>query len=320
MNIGPYAVIKEVGHGGMGVVYEASDPKDSRTVAIKMIQSYAALDWRGRIGLVREARIAGQLCHPNIIKVYDIGQHKGWLYLVMEYLQGASLDRVIRSGDELPIQRKLQILIQLCDALNYAHTFGVVHRDVKPGNIFILSDGTVKVLDFGLATQVAVHDDRGFTGTIPYMSPEQVSRDEVDGRSDIWSAGVTMYELLTGRLPFRGTTATEVCNQILYDRAPAVDDSTRLACEFDLVFGRALAKHREARYPTAKAFGEELRKLARQLESTLPVTRENNARGHASGDSPETQPPTSGSGMSCMLRAAACLAVQRSCCCRYLAS
>jgi serine/threonine-protein kinase len=152
MNIGPYAVIKELGHGGMGIVYEASDPTDVRSVAIKMIQSYAALDQRGRIGLVREARIAGQLCHPNIIRVYDIGQYKGWLYLVMEYLQGASLDRVCRSGDALPIQRKLQVLIQLCDALNYAHTFGVVHRDVKPANIFIVSDGSLILVDFVLVT------------------------------------------------------------------------------------------------------------------------------------------------------------------------
>lgn len=287
MNIGPYAVIKELGHGGMGVVYEASDSTDGRTVAIKMVQSYAALDWRGRIGLVREARIAGQLCHPSIIRVYDIGQYKGWLYLVMEYLQGASLDRVSRSGDALPIQRKLQILIQLCDALNYAHTFGVVHRDVKPANIFILSDGTVKVVDFGLATQVTVHDDQRFAGTIPYMSPEQVSRGEVDGRSDIWSAGVTMYELLTGKLPFRGATATEVCDQIMHGRVPAVDHSTPLADEFDLALERALARNKQARYSTAGAFAEDLRRLEVLLKSTEVHTSDSNREAQLRIDSEE---------------------------------
>ena len=132
--------------------------------------------------LVREAHIAGQLCHPNIIRVFDIGQFKGWLYLVMEYLQGAPLDRVIRPPGALPIQRKLQIVIQICDALNYAHTFGVVHRDIKPANVFILSDGTVKVVDFGLATQVTVHDDRRFCGD----DSLHVARTGEQGRSG-WS-------------------------------------------------------------------------------------------------------------------------------------
>lgn len=266
MNIGPYTVIAEIGQGGMGIVYKATDPSDDRTVAIKMIKGFAAQNQQGRMGFVREARAAGSLNHPNIVKIYDIGQHKGWLYIVMEYLQGEPLDRVIRSQSALPIGQKLQILIQLCDALDHAHGNGVIHRDVKPANVFIAQNGTVKVVDFGLAVQNNVTGFSGFAGTIPYMSPEQLSNDDVDRRSDVWSAGVTMYELLSGQLPFYGTTPSDLRHRILTAGVADLDASIPLAGELSHVLDWALAKNKDARYPTTKAFAADLRKLEHALQ------------------------------------------------------
>ncbi len=204
MNIGLYGVMGEVGRGGMGVVYKATDSSTGRVVAIKMIKGMAASNQQGRMSLVREARpSSGQSKSPKHHKdTHDIGQHKGWLYIVMEYLHGEPLDRVIRSRSALPVGQKLRILIQLCDALDHAHCNGVIHRDVKPANLFIAQDGTVKVLDFGLAVQSNVSGPGRFAGTIQYMSPQQIGNGELDRRSDVWSAGVTMYELLSGQLPF----------------------------------------------------------------------------------------------------------------------
>jgi serine/threonine protein kinase len=271
MKIGPYDVNREIGRGGMGVVYEAWDAKNNRRVAIKMIQQHAALSRSGRMGLVREARIAGQLYHPNVIRIYDIGQHKGWLYLVMEYLQGSSLDRLIQPHGALSLNHKLRILIQLSDALHYAHTFSVVHRDVKPANIFVLTDGAVKVVDFGLAVQSAIIHDASFAGTVPYMSPEAVSGGEIDCQSDIWSAGITMYELLTGRLPFQGATFLEVRSQILAADIPVVEDSLPLANDFNRVLGCALARDQKRRYPSIRMLRDDLCRLESLLEPAVPI-------------------------------------------------
>jgi serine/threonine protein kinase len=274
LNIGPYTVIGEVGRGGMGVVYKATDPSDGQIVAIKMILGFAALNQQGRMGLVREARAAGSLNHPNIAKVYDIGQRKGQLYIVMEYLHGAPLDRVMRSRSVLSIGQKLHILIQLCDALDHAHCNGVIHRDVKPANVFIARDGTVKVVDFGLAVQNNVSGHVKFAGTIPYMSPEQLTNGPLDRRSDVWSVGITMYELLSGQLPFHGATRSDLCHRILNARVPVLDTSIPLAGELSHVLDWALAKIQDARYPTAKVLATDLRKLEHALEASLWPTQE----------------------------------------------
>lgn len=274
MNIGPYTVMGEVGRGGMGVVYKARDRAGGQMVAIKMILGFAALNQQGRMGLVREARAAGSLNHPNIAKVYDIGQRKGQLYIVLEYLHGAPLDRVIRSRSVLPIGQKLHILIQLCDALDHAHSNGIIHRDVKPANVFIARDGTVKVVDFGLAVQNNVSGHAKFAGTIPYMSPEQLTNGPLDRRSDIWSVGVTMYELLSGQLPFHGATLSDLRHSILNARVPVLDTSIPLASELGHVLDWALTKTQDARYPTAKVFATDLRKLEHALQASLWPTQE----------------------------------------------
>jgi len=274
VNIGPYTVMGEVGRGGMGVVYKARDRAGGQMVAIKMILGFAALNQQGRMGLVREARAAGSLNHPNIAKVYDIGQRKGQLYIVLEYLHGAPLDRVIRSRSVLPIGQKLHILIQLCDALDHAHSNGIIHRDVKPANVFIARDGTVKVVDFGLAVQNNVSGHAKFAGTIPYMSPEQLTNGPLDRRSDIWSVGVTMYELLSGQLPFHGATLSDLRHSILNARVPVLDTSIPLASELGHVLDWALTKTQDARYPTAKVFATDLRKLEHALQASLWPTQE----------------------------------------------
>ena len=265
MNIGPYVVISEIGRGGMGVVYKAQNPTNSNTVAIKMISGVQALDETHRMNLVREARTAGNLRHSNIVRVYDIGQDKGWLYLAMEYLEGEPLDRGIRARTSLSIRDKVSILIQLCNGLAYAHSFGIVHRDIKPANIFLVPAVAIKILDFGLAIGRDTSHPNQFAGTVPYMSPEQFQRAQVDCRSDIWSAGITMYELLVGDVPFRGKNVTEIGEQVIFASVPILGDAVPHRTEFQAILARALAKNRNDRYPSAKLLSTDLQTLEKQL-------------------------------------------------------
>jgi serine/threonine protein kinase len=266
MNIGPYEVVAEIGHGGMGVVYKAKDPRTDRLVAIKMLRGIGALTPDGRMGLVREARTAGELRHPNIVAILDIGQHEGFLYLVMEYLVGFPLDFALKSPARLDLATHVQITGQVCLGLGYAHARGVVHRDIKPSNIFIPTNGPVKIVDFGLAKLAEVtglsltkSTNTRMVGTPLYMSPEQINGIPVDGRSDIWSLGVTLYQLLASRPPFNGETLIALIKSIETDPIPPLDSSIRMHEEFMLVLRRALAKDRNARYTTADAFAEDLR-------------------------------------------------------------
>ena len=305
MNIGPYTLVREIGRGGMGVVFKATDTRDGRGVAIKLInrsalptllqvmgQRMSAQDklvalrlfqkrvselQRARIALVREAGTTAGLQHPNIVSIYDVGQHEGNLYIVMEYLSGASAEKLIRLRSPLNLSQRLQIVIQLCDALAYAHERGVVHLDVKPANIFVLRDGAVKVLDFGIAAiaQISGLKALKFIGTIPYMSPEQVKGTDLDGRSDIWSAGVTLFQLITGRLPFLPDAEGSIFDHIVNSPMPALLHTIPLTRELTHVLHNALHKDRERRYSSATLFAAELRRLIRAAESPgripLPV-------------------------------------------------
>jgi serine/threonine protein kinase len=153
MHIGRYQVVAELGRGGMGTVYKALDPENGKMVAIKTLTGAGGTHPHLRLTLVREARLEGQLTHPNIVTVYDIAQHKGWLYIVMEYLEGAPLDRIIRSKVQIPLSDKLNIVVQACAGLGHAHSRGVVHRDIKPANLFVLRNGSLKIVDFGIAKE-----------------------------------------------------------------------------------------------------------------------------------------------------------------------
>jgi serine/threonine protein kinase len=273
MNIGPYQVVSQLGKGGMGVVYKATDPRSDQTVAIKMITGASALDRRGRIGLVREAHTTSDLHHPNIVRVVDIGQHKGWLYIVMEFLDGRTLDHIVRHRTPLTVPDKLQIILQLCAGLGHAHAKGVVHRDIKPANVFLLHSGAVKVVDFGLAKLAELNSSTKsqLAGTWLYMSPEQLDGAHVDARSDIWSTGITLYELLTYKLPFSGRSVGSLVNSIRNDRPAPLNSSLTLSQELAPVLERALAKSRNVRYQSIEDLAADVRKILRYEEGSQGV-------------------------------------------------
>ena len=197
--LGKYEVLEVVGRGGMGVVYKAVDPEIGRLVGIKMMTSAVINDPVLLKRFYREAQSAGKLRHPNIVTIYDLGVQEATPYLVMEFLEGESLDVALRSGRTLTLEEKLNIVIQVCSALAYAHEQGIVHRDIKPGNVMLLKDGTVKLVDFGIARIGAEYVTRTgqLMGSIQYMSPEQVHGAHVDLRTDIFSTGVLLYQMLT---------------------------------------------------------------------------------------------------------------------------
>jgi serine/threonine protein kinase len=265
--IGDYTILSELGRGGMGTVFKAVGRRGG-TVAIKLIGGMgldrrAGVRRRNRVGLVREARLAASLRHPNIVKVFDIRRENQTLYVIMEYLEGTPLSRHIRS-QKPGVLEALRIVAEVCDALSYAHGRGVVHRDIKPANIFITAAKTVKVLDFGLAFQ---GDDRsGLAGTPPYMSPEQFIGKDVDARSDIWSTGVTLFETLTGDRPFVEENLPSLRMKIVDGSLPELPPGLPHAHELKAFLEKALSKDREARYQTAAEFSVDLRSLILKIQ------------------------------------------------------
>jgi serine/threonine protein kinase len=272
--IGSYRVISILGTGGMGTVYKAVDAQGGN-VAIKTIGGVGLkgtalmlqkknLD--ARIGLVREARLAAELSHPNIVKVFDIGQNKGALYVVMELLEGMPLDLYARTHP-ISAPEALRIVAQLCEALDCAHNHGIIHRDVKPANTFIMADGTVKVLDFGIALPSDHVKSLGaVVGTPLYMSPEQLLGQEVDARTDIWSAGVTLFQLLTTRMPFQGRSTSELLANILNSPSPKLPFAGPFAEDLNVLLKKSLAKNRESRYDSAREFANDLRSVNQKLQ------------------------------------------------------
>ena len=205
-----------LGHGGMGSVYRARDPRIGRDVAIKLLrEGYDSTELRDRFA--REARSAGNLSHPNIVTIYDIGEHEGRPFIAMEYVAGETFAELIRSEAPLPFGRKLQMIEEVCAGLTHAHESGIVHRDIKPANLIVDPEGTVKILDFGIARLNA----SGMTqpgmviGTLNYMSPEQIGGIAVDGRADIFAVGAVLYELLSLRQAFPGDDYQAVFRQLL---------------------------------------------------------------------------------------------------------
>jgi len=249
--IGKYEVINVIGRGGMGVVYKARDPQLDRPVAIKMIIGATP-------GLLKrfnvEARSMASLQHQNIVTVYDFGDQDGSPYLVMEYLEGVTLESVISSGDPLSLVRKLSICADVCSGLNYAHERGIIHRDIKPANIMLLNDGGVKIVDFGIARIGETGISRTeIVGTIFYMSPEQFQNVHLDRRTDIFSAGVVLYQLLTGALPFSAGGNAALMYQIVHqDPLPLGSYLQNYPAELDAIISKVLAKNRDQRYPSAR--------------------------------------------------------------------
>jgi serine/threonine protein kinase len=264
--IGRYEVERLLGEGGMGVLYLARDPVIDRHVAIKLLRVNGE-DLRRRF--MREAQSAGRLQHPNIVTVYDVGDHDGQLYIAMEYIDGDTLATLIR--DDVPFSpiRKLDIIDEVADGLGYAHQRGIIHRDIKPANLMISRAGLVKVLDFGIARlshrDSAEVDGPTLIGTPAYMAPEQLERAEVDARSDIYAVGLVMYELFSGRRAFVGANTADVLQQVLASQPTPID---RLVPEIDpelaRVITRAMARQPLDRYQDLQSMRKELARARRR--------------------------------------------------------
>ncbi len=266
--LGKYVIKSELGHGSMGVVYWAEDPRLGRPVALKTMSPTVAGDAELLKRFYREAQSAGQLRHPNIVTIYDIDEADGIPFIAMEFLEGESLEKIISARKDLPVVKKLNIVIQACKGLHYAHQHGIVHRDVKPANIVVLNDGLVKIVDFGIARIGGGSMTRTgmVMGTPMFMSPEQVLGQTVDARSDIFSVGVILYEFLTYKNPFSSEDVPSILFKILNETpAPLSSLVPNYPPQLEKVVTRALARNREERHQTAEDMAFELQQAADSL-------------------------------------------------------
>ena len=260
--LGKYRIIREIARSN-DIVYEAIDPTMARRVAVKELQlppHLAGAQKRERIErFYREAKAAGTLSHRNIVTIHDVGQENDRHFLVMEYLEGQSLRDILQMQGALPLKETVEITLQLCDALAYAHSRGVVHRDIKPDNVHILPGGVIKLTDFGIAritAEPSITTQGQVFGTPSYMSPEQVASHTVDHRTDLFSLGITLYEMLTGRKPFVGDSVITITYNIMNNQ-PTMPVGVPLALQ--QILQRALAKDPNLRYQNAAAMAADLR-------------------------------------------------------------
>ena len=319
-----YRIIRKLGSGGMGVVYEAEDTKLGRRVALKFIPEANERDSQTLERFLREARAASALNHSAICTIHAIEEHDGRTFIAMELLVGNSLDKVM-AGGPLPINRTVEIGIQLADALDAAHKKGIVHRDIKPANIFVTENGAVKILDFGLAKILPRVSEDGedhtldspnnalltspgmAVGTIQYMSPEQARGEEIDARSDLFSLGAVLYQMLTGKQAFPGATSAVVFDNILRNAPIAtVNFNPEVPPELERILNKALEKDRDMRYQVAAEFRADLKRLQREIDSgSRPAsTQRSAARVSTITEGPSSKTQVTPSGSSAIVQAA----------------
>lgn len=278
-NIGKYKITSILGKGAMGIVYRALDPDINREVAVKTIRFDLVSEEGDREEMmerfIREAQSAGKLTHPNIITIYDVGKEEEMTYIVMQLIEGRSLQKVISSGEKISTQELIQLMDQLCKALDYAHDNGIVHRDIKPANILLDKEGKPFIVDFGVARlETSTLTQSGTTlGTPSYMSPEQVMGKKVDRRSDIFSLGGILYELLTGKRAFQAQSITTVIYKIIHEEPIALTEVKKgLPIGFEQIVCKALAKDPKDRYQNCAEFATDLQNFDQLSDKTIPVT------------------------------------------------
>jgi eukaryotic-like serine/threonine-protein kinase len=291
--LGPYEIVSPLGAGGMGEVYRARDTRLERDVAIKILPQNQSFDPNRKRRFLQEARAVSALNHPSIVMVFDLANDGGTDYLVMEYVAGKSLEKTMAAG-RLPLPEAIDIVAQVCDALAAAHAAGIVHRDIKPANVMVTDELRAKVLDFGLAkltessssdeeepvTETALTQAEAIIGTVAYMSPEQAAGKSLDYRTDIFSLGVTLFEMIAGQNPFRGKSSVETMHAILQDPIPALEQPPELA----EILAKALAKDPKERYQHAGDFALDLRRfLQAWKEKRLSSTQSSLAARKGSG-------------------------------------
>jgi WD40 repeat protein len=274
---GKYVLLAPLGQGGMGTVYQARDPVLDRLVALKVVSPKLVAEGDIQARFQREARAAAKLQHPNIVTIYDLGEVEGTPYIAMELLDGMDLSQALRPLDRLSVEEKIQIVAEVCRGLDFAHKRGVVHRDVKPANIRILTGGGVKIVDFGIAHMAgSTLTQSGIVlGTPSYMAPEVIASGRVDHRADVWSTGIVLYEALTGARPYDSPEFARVLYRIVHEPLPPIDPGLKLPAGVSEILTKALTRDPARRYQELAEMGRDLQRvIGKGWKADTPIPAE----------------------------------------------